>query len=568
MRPVQRLKVVTNIFAGLFLLSLAAYAFVLIPLGVFESAQLRTTDFLFRAFHSFRPLPKQINAIAVVAIDDASLQQANRKWPWDRDIYAQMLTAINSARPRVVGFDIIFIGESSRKASDELFQNALKESGNVVLASYYTDIWEHVVPHAPFADAARAYGLINKPRDKDYRVRATRFFVEPSAAAAGDARTLDYSFEMKLLCGYYGCSPADLSFDGKKIRLKNSKTGATEFAVPVSEDGTFTIDYLAVAADFTVIPAWRILSGQFQPDELRDRIVLIGQTNEIIHDVYPTPLLDMPGVFINANALLTVLSGRCVTPLPPLFNSLAIVLFSALAVVSTYRLALFKGFVCVLLEIGVFLGLGAWLFSTGCIVDFFSVMLCVALVFIAVTFYKYVCLIIESVDLKQDAITDGLTGLFILKYFTLRIQNEFERAKQYNTKLSLIMMDIDHFKHFNDTYGHEQGNVVLKGFADLMKDTFRKSDILARYGGEEFCALLPGVGRGEAFESAERFRRKLQSLPFSARGEEVRVTVSIGVVSFPDTYLETTADFIECADKALYQAKNSGRNKTVYYTKP
>jgi len=171
------------------------------------------------------------------------------------------------------------------------------------------------------------------------------------------------------------------------------------------------------------------------------------------------------------------------------------------------------------------------------------------------------------VSLKQDAITDGLTGLYILKYFTLRIPAEFDRAKRYNMKLSCIMMDIDHFKHFNDTYGHEQGNVVLKGFAALMKETFRKSDMLVRYGGEEFCALLPGVGRGEAFESAERFRRKLQSLPIIISGQDVRVTVSIGVVSFPDTYIDSAQDFVAYADKALYEAKNGGRNKTVYYAK-
>lgn len=564
MRPAQRLKIVTNILAVLFLSFLLAYAFVLIPFGVFESAQLKTVDIFFRVSHALKPLPKQLNSVAIVAIDDASLQQVNRKWPWDRDVYAEMLKNIRSAQPRVIGFDIIFIGESAHKENDELFRRVIADAGNVVLASYYTDIGEHVIPHAPFADAARSYGLINKPRDMDYRVRCTRFFVEPEKE---ETKRIDYSFEAKILCEYYGCPVNDMRYDGRSIHIRNKRAGGPDIAIPVASDGIFTINYVATDRDFTVIPAWRIISGVFDKEELRDRIVLIGQTNEIIHDVYPTPLLDMPGVLINANAILTVLTGRYVTELPPLVNSLVLVLFTALAIGLTYRYAPLKGFFCIFLEIAVFLGLSAWAFSSCYVADFFSVIFCVVLSYIAVTFYKYVCLIIESVNLKQDAITDGLTGLFILKYFTLRIQNEFERAKRYNTKLSFIMMDIDHFKHFNDTYGHEQGNVVLKGFADLMKDTFRKSDIVARYGGEEFCALLPGVGRGEAFESAERFRRKLQSLPFLVRGQEVRVTVSIGVVSFPDTYIDATNDFIECADKALYEAKNSGRNKTVYYTK-
>ncbi|HRZ87357.1 MAG TPA: diguanylate cyclase [bacterium] len=563
MRAVERLQSVTKVFAVLFVGAVFAYAFVLMPLGFLETPQLKALDIFFRISHALRKAPAAVSSLAVVAIDDVSLQQVNRKWPWDRDVYEKMVRQLNAAQPRVIGFDIIFLGESANKENDEAFRRAIGESGNVVLASYYTDMWEKVLPNNLFAEAARSCGSINKPRDSDYRIRDSRFFVRPPKE---QRLSVDFSFEVKVLCEYFGCDPRSAAYDGKYVRLQATHPDAREIVIPVSSNGIFTINYLAGVGDFTVIPAWQVINGRFNPDDVRGRIVLVGQTNEIIHDVYPTPLLDMPGVLINANALLTVLTGRYITMLPPLADSIIVLVFALLAVCISYAFKPLKGFFLIVLEIAVCLLMSAMMFYLDYAGDFFSGVLCIVAIYIAVIFYKYVNLVLESINLKQDAITDGLTGLYILRYFTTRVQNEFERAKRYNTKLSFIMMDIDLFKRFNDTYGHEQGNVVLKGFAAMMKDTFRKSDILARYGGEEFCALLPGVGRGEAFETAERFRRKLQSSPFTINGEQVAVTVSAGVVSLPDTYIEKFNDFVELSDKALYEAKHAGRNRTVYYS--
>ncbi|MFC2149818.1 diguanylate cyclase [Candidatus Auribacterota bacterium] len=562
MKHVQRLKKVTKAIALVFFLLLFAYAFVLMPLGVFSTARLKTQDIYFRLMHIIRPVPEQAKSVVVVAIDDESLQKINKKWPWDRDIYAGMLEAINGGAPRVIGFDIIFIGESVHKKNDERFRDSIKNADNVVLASYYSDMGDKVTPYPMFRNAARSDGMINKPRDMDYEVRKTRLFIKRDK----DGKEVpDYSFEIKLLCGYYGCSYDDIEYDGRSIILKESGTGKPVISIPVENDGTARINYLARKKDFTVIPIWKIVNGLLGETDLKDKIILIGQTNEIIHDIYPTPLRDMAGVVINANSILTVLSGGFLKQLPNVLNSLIFIVFSLTAVFLAYRFTAIKGLLLILLEIISFIVLSAVLFYNNYAGDFFSVIIFIAVIYIAVIIYKYICLLIESIDLKQDAITDGLTGLYILRYFNIRIQNEFERAKRYGSKLSLIMMDIDHFKTFNDEYGHEKGNTVLAGFAATIRETFRKSDILVRYGGEEFCALLPGVGKDEAIESAERFRKNLQDVSFNIEGQVVHVNVSLGVVSFPDNDIDNHKDFIEYADKALYQAKNTGRNRTVYY---
>lgn len=164
----------------------------------------------------------------------------------------------------------------------------------------------------------------------------------------------------------------------------------------------------------------------------------------------------------------------------------------------------------------------------------------------------------------RQAITDPLTRLYNVGFFRERLDIELDRAREIGDHLSVVMFDIDHFKHFNDTNGHEEGNVVLSALAGLMKNVGRRGDILARYGGEEFVALLYGAGREEAARFAEAVRQAIEGHPF--RGGEKqpggRVTISGGVAVFPDDCGDAQA-LIEAADRNLYRAKERGRNRVV-----
>ena len=160
------------------------------------------------------------------------------------------------------------------------------------------------------------------------------------------------------------------------------------------------------------------------------------------------------------------------------------------------------------------------------------------------------------------AVTDGLTGISNRQSVEKSLQIEFERSKRYNSPLSLILLDVDHFKDVNDTYGHQKGDEILIAFASLLKKACRANDIAARYGGEEFVMVLPQSNAQGAFKIAERVREEMMKISFTGNESNFAVTVSCGVAEFNKDY-ESINKLIAAADQALYKAKNGGRNKTI-----
>ncbi len=167
---------------------------------------------------------------------------------------------------------------------------------------------------------------------------------------------------------------------------------------------------------------------------------------------------------------------------------------------------------------------------------------------------------VEHARLYELAITDGLTKLFIHRYFQARLEEEMARAKRYHTACSLVLFDIDHFKKFNDTYGHQQGDIVLIEVAKLIKLAVRDTvDIPARYGGEEFAIILPETDAKGALLVAERLRKTVESFDFPGQEQALKVTISLGVATFPD-HASVKSVLIKKADMALYECKSRGRN--------
>jgi diguanylate cyclase (GGDEF)-like protein len=173
-------------------------------------------------------------------------------------------------------------------------------------------------------------------------------------------------------------------------------------------------------------------------------------------------------------------------------------------------------------------------------------------------------LTVQVTRTHRRAITDPLTRLYNVGFFGERLELELERARETADPVSVAMFDIDHFKHYNDAHGHQQGNLALVQVADLLRGSGRRGDVIARYGGEEFVALLYGATRDEARRFADGVRRSVEASVFVG-GEtqpQGRVTLSGGVATFPED--AATADgLIEAADQNLYRAKNSGRNRIV-----
>ena len=162
------------------------------------------------------------------------------------------------------------------------------------------------------------------------------------------------------------------------------------------------------------------------------------------------------------------------------------------------------------------------------------------------------------------SVLDGLTGLYNRRQFEISLEQEYNRTKRHPSDFSLAILDIDFFKKVNDTYGHQYGDYVLRTVADLMKQSFRKTDLLFRYGGEELIVMMPETNIEGASIPVQRLRRMVEDYEFDYNGVKSKVTVSIGLTTNYQSFT-TSAEILKSADEALYKAKEGGRNRVVLY---
>jgi two-component system cell cycle response regulator len=165
--------------------------------------------------------------------------------------------------------------------------------------------------------------------------------------------------------------------------------------------------------------------------------------------------------------------------------------------------------------------------------------------------------------MAEMSIEDELTKLHNRRYFVEALEGEFERANRYETEIALVIMDLDLFKKINDKYGHPAGDTVLSEIGRILKEHVRRNDIACRYGGEEFAVILPNVSRDNIFAVYERFREMVSEHLFEYESNQFHITISIGIAFGND--VKSINDLLVHADRALYQAKDTGRNKTVIY---
>jgi diguanylate cyclase len=166
--------------------------------------------------------------------------------------------------------------------------------------------------------------------------------------------------------------------------------------------------------------------------------------------------------------------------------------------------------------------------------------------------------------LREQANRDSLTGLFNRRYLEGTLEREIARCKREDTPIAMLLLDIDHFKLINDTYGHQAGDEVLRALARILQDSARVEDIVCRYGGEEFLLVLPKMPLDAARERGEQLRRLFAETPMTYVDRRIRITTSIGI-SATSTHSETAESLIRCADEALYLAKQNGRNRVVAF---
>jgi diguanylate cyclase (GGDEF)-like protein len=170
---------------------------------------------------------------------------------------------------------------------------------------------------------------------------------------------------------------------------------------------------------------------------------------------------------------------------------------------------------------------------------------------------------INKAQLWDMAVTDSLTGLYVRRYFMVKLHEEVHRAERYNNILSIVMADLDRFKNINDTYGHDAGDRVLKDIGRFLQQNVRDVDMVARYGGEEFVIMIPEAAKDAAYILSERLRKKFARLKFENLPQ---ITISLGIATYPFDGKEAE-DLLRKADAAMYAAKRAGRNQVARYTR-
>ncbi|MBU2541056.1 MAG: diguanylate cyclase [Candidatus Omnitrophica bacterium] len=545
-----------------------AYSFSSHKITFLNILSLKTADLFNRLTYQLKPKPKELKEISLVVIDDESFMVLQKKWPWSRSFLSEFIDNLNEYRPKIISLDMVFTGESNNKDDDSALAEAIKNAGNVILASYIAPDKSYNEPYLPLQKAALGFGFVNKTRDKDLTVRNCRLLF-PRKDLPGILKT---SFGLKTFLRYHESDiKNDVSLNNRRmlINLKDVAKTTKQVIIPLSEKGTALINYQAKNKDFEIIPFHKIINKTASKASIHKKIILVGTTAEIFHDVYPTPLGLMPGVVINANEILMYLSGNFLKETPEIFSILLILIVAICTAIFTYKLSILKGSLLLALELLGLMLVSFLLSYQNLSFDYFGPIFIAAFLYLGTETYKYMRLLVEAAILKTMAITDGLTGLFVHRYLILKLDSEFAHAKEENTQLTFLIMDVDHFKKVNDTYGHEEGNVILKNVARIIQESSRRVDVVARYGGEEFCCILPNTTAKGASIYAERLRKSIEEFNFPYKGNQpLKVTISIGIASLTETDAQTPKELISFADKALYKAKETGRNKVCVFLIP
>jgi len=177
---------------------------------------------------------------------------------------------------------------------------------------------------------------------------------------------------------------------------------------------------------------------------------------------------------------------------------------------------------------------------------------------------------IDNAQLYEQALklafTDGLTGLYNRRYLMEQIEREFTRAERNKNTLSLMMIDLDSLKSINDSYGHHEGDAVLRGLGGIIKENTRASDVAARWGGDEFMLLTPETGSKDARKIGDRIRSQVERYRPGLDGEQERISISIGIASYPG-HASSVTQLLQRVDEAMYGAKRGGRNQICVFSR-
>lgn len=535
---------------------------------------------------------KQANKdIAIIAIDDASYEYVFDKygeWPMPRNVYAKIIDYLEIQNPKAIAFDMMFVKSIKSKTNDDLaLASAFKKYDNLYTAMNLDNqsvelrtpielpdkLSVNVVNNsrninfdglsfqncrsilAEILNNTSNIGMINVSRAEDGILRKMPVFVKYQGKFYPQ-------LAFKVATGIDGNTSKNYIIDKNSNLILNNKK------IFLDKDGSAILNWYGPTGTYQQIPMYKLIQAVENNTPLeydfKDKILYFGTTTSSLFDIKTVPVAKVyPGVEVQATYVNNVLDNNFISKVD---KSFTIIIGIILALITGYLILSLTSTATITLSFVAIYSLYT-MFSYFAMkyfnlwVDLVYPIMLGFLVFVGAFIVKY---IIKSRDFDQQyllATTDGLTELYNHRYFQEQMKMQVEQSKRYNTPFSLIIIDIDYFKKFNDTFGHQAGDAVLRQVAQLLKSNIRATDIACRYGGEEMSIILPNTPKNVSVSTAEKICKRVASKKFKLNNhQESNVTISLGVATYPDDG-ETPSSLIEAADKRLYQSKNNGRNQ-------
>lgn len=529
--------------------------------------------------------------IVIVAIDDATYEYIldnYGEWPLPRDTYAKVINYLEQQSPRSIVFDLMFVKSiKSSNGADEMLINSFQKYNNIFTSMNFDNQSEdlRIPPELPdklslniqnnskidfsqltfsncrkilqgIIDATSNIGIINVSRSDDGILRKMPLVVKykdkfyPQLA-------------LKVGLNYLGETQQTFTID------KHSDLHIGDRRIYLDKDGSAIINWYGPAGTYTYIPMYQLIKAvNGEKTELdydfSNKIVYFGTTAASLFDIKTVPTGKIyPGVEVQATYVNNILDNNFIKKVDRGYTIvLSLLLALLIASVVTRVNSAFAASMMSLSTYFVYILIAyyAMRFENLWLELIYPLIFSIA----AFTLAYIVKYLIKSRDFEQQymlATTDGLTELYNHRYFQEQIRMQVEQSKRYSNNFSLIIIDIDFFKKFNDTFGHQSGDAVLRQVAQTLKKNVRATDIVCRYGGEEMSIILPNTTKDEAFATAQKICNRVAEKTFKLTGNnETHVTISLGVSTFPFDG-DTAPKIIEAADKKLYNAKNNGRNQ-------
>lgn len=549
--------------------------------------------------------------IVIITVDNASYEYLVNKygeWPMPRRIYADIAQYLEKQNPASIVFDFLFVNSFKSAQNDDLRLIKEFENNNKIYTSINFDNLNEQIRKAENLPEKLKVNVTNDSiinlNDYNTKYSNCRMILQGIIKATskighinlvreedGIARRINpfvsYKNEyyphlaLKVAIDYINKFNKDEKIDSKNFYInKNKMLILGNRQIPLDNDGFAIMNWYGQSGEynnntFKYIPIWKLEKLTYgesidekdaflSKDFFTDKIVYFGVSATSMYDIKSTPIeKNMPGVELHTTFINNLLDNNFIRRVP-IYIDIIITIFIGLLIgfiVLSFNSTVAASLISIMVSV-LYLIYATWLMR-----DFnlwISVILPLSIglfTFIGVYLVKYFR---KSKDFEHTyklATTDGLTELYNHRYFQEQMILNIETAKRYESNFSVILIDIDYFKKFNDKFGHQSGDAVLKQVAQTIKKNVRSTDIVCRYGGEEMSVILSNTNEQDAIKTAQKLCDAVSERIFElANNQKEHVTISLGIATYPQDG-QTPQELIEFADKGLYKAKENGRNQ-------